>query len=194
MIASLRGRIAAFDSVSVIIDVNGVGYRVMLSTMNLASIGTVGSELSVLTSMIVREDNISLYGFFSEQEQRVFEKLLTVSGVGPRVALSALSAFDADDLHRLILAEDVSRLATIPGIGKKTAQRIILELRGVLDVTGQGELSPSAVLGATTQASEALLGMGFSAKEVSLALKGYEGDANDVAGLIRFGLRKLGAS
>jgi len=194
MIASLKGRVAGFDASSVIIEVNGVGYRVMLSTQNLAAIGEKGSEILVLTLMIVREDSLSLYGFFSEQEKQVFEKLITVSGVGPKVALSALSSFSADELQKLILSEDVTRIATIPGIGKKTAQRIILELRGVLDTRDQGGAAAPSVSPAGTRASEALLGMGFTAREVMLALKGFEGDANDVEGLIRFGLKRLGAS
>ena len=194
MIASLKGRVMGLDSTGVVIEVNGVGYRVMLSTLNLASINGQGSDISVLTSMIVREDSISLYGFFNEREQQLFEKLITVSGVGPKVALSALSAFSADALHQIILDEDVSRIATIPGIGKKTAQRIILELRGVLEVREQRESSSSTASVASTQAYDALLTMGFTAAEVTLALKGYEGNIDDVASLIRFGLRRLGAS
>jgi len=194
MIASLRGRVVSLDSSSVIIEVNGVGFRVMLSTQNLASLGELKSEISLLTTLIVRDDSFSLYGFASEQEQRVFEKLLTVSGVGPKVAMSALSAFSAEDLHRLIMSEDVTRIATIPGIGKKTAQRIILELRGVLDLREAGEPGVPSHTAAGNQATDALLSMGFTAREVSLALQGYEGDANNVEALIRFGLKRLGAS
>ena len=191
MIASLRGRVISVDASAVIIEVNGVGYRVMLSTLNLASISGQSGEISLLTSMMVRDDSVSLYGFLTIQEQRLFERLITVSGVGPKVALSALSVFNAESLHQIILDEDVSRIATVPGIGKKTAQRIILELRGVLDTHVPGE-SGSVTASAGAQASEALLGMGFTASEISLALKGYEGDSKDVAGLIRFGLKRLG--
>jgi len=194
MIASLRGKVVGLDSNYVIIEVGGVGFRVMLSTQNLALLGDTKSEVSILTTLIVRDDNLSLYGFKSEQEQRLFEKLMTVSSVGPKVAMSALSSFSAEDLHRLILSEDVTRIATIPGIGKKTAQRIILELRGVLDMREQEKTSTPIHVAASKQASEALLNMGFSAKEVNLALQGYEGDANSVEALIRFGLKRLGAS
>ncbi len=194
MIASLRGRVVGLDSNSVIIEVNGVGFRVVLSTQNLATMGETKAEVSLLTTMIVRDDSLSLYGFKSEQEQRIFEKLMTVSGIGPKVAMSALSSFSADDLHRLILSEDVTRIATIPGIGKKTAQRIILELRGVLDTRELEKTGTTTHTAASIQASEALLNMGFTAKEVSLALQGYEGDATNVEALIRFGLRRLGAS
>ena len=194
MIASLRGRVMGLGSNSAIIEVNGVGFRVMLSTQSIASMGETKSEVTVLTTLIVRDDSLSLYGFKSEQEQRIFEKLMTVSGIGPKVAMSALSAFGAGDLHKLILSEDVARIATIPGIGKKTAQRIILELRGVLDTRELEKTGASTHTAASIQASEALLNMGFTSKEVSLSLQGYEGDTNNVEALIRFGLRRLGAS
>ncbi|MDR0346835.1 MAG: Holliday junction branch migration protein RuvA [Coriobacteriales bacterium] len=194
MIAFLRGRIAGWDAASAVIDVGGVGYRVMLSTQSLAAITGKDGDITLLTSMITREDSMTLYGFLSAQEQQLFERLITVTGVGPKVALSALSAFNAQTLQQIIVDEDVARVSTIPGIGKKTAQRIILELRGVLDVREPAEADAAVRPPATTQATEALLGMGFTATEVSLALKGYEGDAGDVGALVRFGLKRLGAS
>jgi Holliday junction DNA helicase RuvA len=193
MIAFLRGRIFGLDPHGAVLDVGGIGYRVLLSTQSLAALGERGGEVTVLTTMTVREDSVTLYGFMTEREQQLFERLVTVSGVGPKVALSALSTFSADELQQTIVAEDVARISSIPGIGKKTAQRIILELRGALDVHGPAAaVAPAAA--AQVQATEALLGMGFSAAEASLALKGYEGDEKDVAALVRFGLRKLGAS
>jgi Holliday junction DNA helicase RuvA len=194
MIASLRGRLAGWDANSVVIDVGGVGYRVTLSSSSIACLGDKGSEVSVLTTMIVREDSMSLYGFLQELEQRLFEKLITVSGIGPKVAMSALSAFDAGLLQQLIVAEDASRIATVPGIGKKTAQRIILELRGVLNDGSIGRPGQDKGMAFGAQATDALLGMGFSAEEADLALKGYQGSANDVAAMLRFALKRLGAS
>jgi Holliday junction DNA helicase RuvA len=182
------------DTSSVVIDVGGIGFKVTLSTQDLVSLNEKDGEVTVLTSMMVRDDGVALYGFTTEREQRLFERLITVSGIGPKVALSALSVFDADALQQLIASEDVARISTIPGIGKKTAQRIILELRGALDqlepVAAKGTASPAAA----TQATEALLGMGFTMAETSLAMKGYEGDANDVAAMVRYGLKRLGAS
>jgi Holliday junction DNA helicase RuvA len=193
VIAFLRGSVASWNATSAIIDVGGVGYRVMLSTQSLAAISERGNEVTVLTSHIVREDSVALYGFMTAQEQQLFERLITVSGVGPKVALSALSAFNAETLQQIIIAEDVARVSTISGIGKKTAQRIILELRGVLDAREPGTPETRAVPEATAQVTEALLGMGFTTAEVSLALKGYEGD-NDLGTLMRFALKRLGAS
>jgi Holliday junction DNA helicase RuvA len=194
MIAFLRGRLASRDPSGAVIDVDGVGYRVALSTQALASLTEKGSEITVLTTMIVREDALSLFGFMNEREQRLFEKLITVSGVGPKVALSALSAFNAETLRQIIGDEDVARISSIPGIGKKTAQRIILELRGSLDVRDGSEETTGKAPKAAAQATDALLGMGFSSTEADLALNGYEGDPDDVAALVRFGLRRLGAS
>jgi Holliday junction DNA helicase RuvA len=194
MIAFLRGRLASWDTSSAIIDVNGIGYKVALSTQSLAALTEKGNEITVLTSMIVRDDALSLFGFTTEREQRLFEKLITVSGVGPKVALSALSTFNADTLQLIIAEEDVARVSSIPGIGKKTAQRIILELRGTLDAYDVAGASANVTPKAATQATEALLGMGFSAAEAELALKNYEGDENDVAALVRFGLKRLGTS
>ncbi len=194
MIASLRGEILSMDNQSAIIEVNGVGYRVMLSTQSLAAINEKGSEVTVLTTMIVREDSVSLYGFLSSGEQQLFEKLITVSGIGPKVALSALSAFNADTLKRIIADEDVTRLATVSGIGKKTAQRIILELRGVLDVNDISENTSKIKPSGTVQATDALLNMGFTSPEITVALDGFEGDLNDAAAVIRHALKRLGAS
>jgi Holliday junction DNA helicase RuvA len=194
MIAFLRGRVASWDAGSAIIDVGGVGYRVLLSTQSLAAINEAVGEVMVLTSLIMREDSMALYGFMAEQEQRLFERLITVSGVGPKVALSALSVFNAGTLQQIIVDEDVARVSTVPGIGKKTAQRIILELRGVLDARESVGADVKATPAGTTQATEALLGMGFTTTEVSLALSGYEGDAGDISALVRYGLKRLGAS
>jgi Holliday junction DNA helicase RuvA len=177
-----------------VIDVGGIGFRVMLSTQGLALLNEKDGEVTVLTSMMVRDDGVALYGFITEQEQRLFERLITVSGIGPKVALSALSAFSAEVLQQIIVGEDVARISTIPGIGKKTAQRIILELRGALDLHEPAPTGKAASSATMTQATEALLGMGFTAAEASLALKGYEGEADDVAAMVRYGLRRLGAS
>ncbi|MDR2197164.1 MAG: Holliday junction branch migration protein RuvA [Coriobacteriales bacterium] len=196
MIASLRGRVIGQDEGGVVIDVGGVGFRVLLSTQSLSVLHGREGEVTVLTSLIVRDDSMTLYGFITTQEQQLFERLITVSGVGPKVALSALSAFDARTLQSIIVDEDVARIATISGIGKKTAQRIILELRGALDtpvLSGTGATT-AATHPALAQATEALLGMGLTAGEISLALKDYEGDSDDVSALVRHGLKRLGAS
>ncbi|MDR3053773.1 MAG: Holliday junction branch migration protein RuvA [Coriobacteriales bacterium] len=195
MIAFLRGILIARDAQAAVIDVNGVGYRVGMSTQSLGSLGAIGNEVSIQTFLQVKDDGIALFGFTTEDERFLFEKLITVSGVGPKVALSALSTFSPASLLEIITAEDVARVSSIAGIGKKTAQRIILELRGVLKSDGLASAATADGGGTgTAEAVEALLGMGFTSAEISLALKSYEGDKSDVSALVRFGLKRLGTA
>jgi Holliday junction DNA helicase RuvA len=195
MIAFLRGTIAFKEPTGLVIDVAGVGYRVGMSTQSLAGLGSVGSDATVLTYMQVKDDGIALFGFATEEERYLFEKLITVSGVGPKVALAALSTFSAAVLLDVIASEDVTRISSIPGVGKKTAQRIILELRGVLKSESKGaDTSDANTARGIAEATEALLGMGFTSAEINLALKGFEGDTGDTSALVRFGLKRLGTA
>lgn len=200
MIAYLRGRLASVGSASAVIEVAGVGYRLGMPTLDLAALGPVGSEITVYTSMIVRDDALLLYGFASEPELQMFERLLTVSGVGPKVALSALSSFAPEALEQLIVDEDVKRLSSVSGLGKKTAQRLILELAGVLSTRLADAAAEAAGASggnggpalARKQAIEALMGMGFTSAEADLALKSFDGAGDDVAGMLRHALKRLG--
>jgi holliday junction DNA helicase RuvA len=196
MIAFLTGRVADKTATACLLEVAGVGYRLAMSTTSLAALPAEGDEVTIWTYLYVREDELSLYGFESAAEKDAFEQLITVSGVGPKVALATLSALSPDDLAAAVAAEDVALLSGVPGIGKKTAQRICLELKdkmGVpeLVVAGSGRGSGAA---ASAQASEALRSMGFSSAEVSAALKGFDGDGSDPQALLRHALRRLGGS
>lgn len=128
MIARLTGVVAKTDANSVVLDVNGVGYRAYVPLGVLASLPSDGSRVTLHTCMVVRDDDISLFGFRSEEELRVFQALLGVAGVGPRVALSLLSVLEAPDLARAIAGGDAKALTRVPGVGPKLAQRILLEL------------------------------------------------------------------
>jgi len=197
MIAYLKGRLASIESSSAVIEVAGIGYRLGMPTLTLAALGPIGSELTVHTSLIVRDDSLALYGFAAESELRMFERLLTVSGIGPKVALSALSSFSAENLEQIIVDEDVKRLSSISGLGKKTAQRIILELAGALASAEAQEGAGSGAVGVASagkQVTQALLGMGFTAAEIDLALQGYEGQRDDVTALMRHALKRLGSA
>ena len=195
MFAQIRGRLVSIDAATAVIDVNGIGFELGMSTISLAALGPLGTELTVYTSLIVRDDSLDLYGFIDVDERGLFERLLTVSGVGPKVALSALSTFNASSLEHLIIEEDVKRLSTIPGMGKKTVQRLILELKGSLVAMEEasyataGGNGPVAVL---PQVTEALAGMGFTRSEIELALRGYDGPEDDVAERVRYALQRLG--
>jgi Holliday junction DNA helicase RuvA len=136
MIAQLKGTVARSTAAFVVLDVNGVGYRVNVPVTVLETLPEPGGELTLVTHMIVREDDISLYGFRDDIELRVFEMLLSVTGIGPKVALGLLSALPAGDLAQAIGSEDVRTLVKVPGVGAKTAQRMVLELRDKVAALG----------------------------------------------------------
>ena len=195
MIAFLTGRVAAKRSAHVLIEVGGVGYRMAMSTGSLAALPAEGDEVTVWTHLHVREDEISLFGFESEDEKTAFEHLITVSGVGPKVALSALSAMSADTLAQAIASGDHKLIATVPGIGMKTAQRIVLDLK---DRFGRQSLGSTArgsgASAAMAEASDALLAMGFTSAEIAVAMQGRGADELDTQGLVRHALQRLGAA
>ncbi len=129
MIAQLRGVVARSSGTFIVLDVNGVGYKVNVPLTVIENLPEASQPLTLVTHTQVREDDISLFGFMDEVELRVFELLLTVSGVGPKVALGLLSALNADDLAQAISSDDVRTLTKVPGVGAKTAQRMVLELK-----------------------------------------------------------------
>ena len=165
-----------------------------MSQASLSKLPEAGQRALVYTHLQVRDDGMSLFGFLSLEEKALFEKLITVSGVGPKVALAALSSYTPDQLADLIAAQDVAAVQRIPGVGKKTASRIILELKGSLDqgieslFAQDGQAANQALDGA----SEALLSMGFTSAEIELALKGAPDGASE-ASLLQYALKKLGS-
>lgn len=194
MIAFLTGRVASKTADHCLLDVGGVGFKLAMSTSALASLPAEGDTVTVHTLLYVREDELSLFGFESVEEKALFENLLTVSGVGPKVALAALSSFSPDAFTEAIAREDATLIASVPGIGKKTAQRIILDLKdklGLPDLTG-APAAGGASADVAAQATQALLGMGFSSAEAAGALKGYDGPAGDAQALLKYALRRLG--
>ena len=194
MIAFLKGIVAMKSSSKAYLDVNGVGFEVNMSLTSLSALPDVGMPATVLTYMQVRDDGMALFGFSTEGEKALFEKLIGVSGVGPKVALAALSYFSPDDLVAAIAAEDVARVSKIPGIGKKTASRIILDLKGSFEMNaaqlrlGQAEAAPAAP--ADNGVRDALLSMGFTTAEIDLALKGAPEGAGEST-LLQQALKRL---
>lgn len=193
MIAFLKGRLAAKTESSVIIDVGGVGYAVGMSAHSLSSMPAVGEAVQVYTYLLVREDALTLYGFANMAEKALFERLISVSGVGPKVALAALSSYTTEALSNAIIASDTTAVSRIPGIGKKTAQRIILELQGTLESASQQQdnLFAAGNAQAVKAATEDLLAMGFSSAEAEVALKGAAAGADEAA-LLQYALKRLG--
>ncbi|MDO8964882.1 MAG: Holliday junction branch migration protein RuvA [Coriobacteriia bacterium] len=192
MIAFLTGRVAGRSPSFALLDVGGVGYRLLMSTQSLAGLPADGDEVTVHTYLHVREDELTLYGFENEEERGLFELLITVSGVGPKVALAVLSSLRPDALRQAVASEDVALITSVPGIGKKTAQRLILELRDKLDVPdmpahGVGRAHAAAA----AEARDALVSMGFSPAEAAAALREAPAGAS-AEDLLRVALKMLG--
>ena len=160
MIAYLEGKLIEKNPTHLILEVNGVGYSVNIPVSSYASVGEVGQTVKVLTYQYVREDELKLYGFSSHQERDLFELLISVNGVGPRVALGILSSISVEDFQRSVLAEDLDVLTHISGVGKKTAQRLIVELKEKLGKVDLG----------IEKAVEVKEGIGIPAEEAVLAL------------------------
>lgn len=196
MIASLRGRLVEVLPDGAVIDVGGVGYRVFLTPKALAALPR-GGEVLVHTVTYVREDTLALYGFLSADERRVFEQLLSASGVGPKLALAMLSVHSPDALRRAVSAGDADALTLVPGVGRKGAARLVLELRGKLG-GGDGAFEPPAG-GETGRAAyaevrEALAALGCQPAEIKAALESLPADAGELSTeeLLRLALRNLG--
>ena len=204
MISILNGTLIEATAGSAVIDVNGIGFELGISATTASSLAQVGSPTRLYTRMVVREDSCTLFGFATKDERTMFDKLVSVSGVGAKLALAILSSFTVPELYTLVMMEDDKGMATVPGVGKKTAQRLILELKGVFekDRSLAGSAAPTAPLpfapaapaapSAIEDATAALLSMGFTAAEVTLALDGYDGKDMRVEELLALALRRLG--
>jgi Holliday junction DNA helicase RuvA len=199
VIASIEGGIEAKEGNRLIVRVGGVGLEVFVPTRCLAEIGGVGDRVHLMTYLNVREDALTIYGFIDEDEKRLFQALLGVSGVGPKVALAILSVVDAGELARLIFEEKPQALTAFPGIGKKTAERITLELRDRLDFDRY--LSRERVAAGVIErplAEEAIaalasLGLGRSSAEKALAkvTSADLGESYGVEDIVREALKKV---
>jgi Holliday junction DNA helicase RuvA len=195
VIAFLTGTVAGKGATWSLLDVHGVGFRLAMSTTSLAALSAEGDEVTVHTYLYVREDELSLYGFESLAERELFERLIGVSGVGPKVALAVLSALAPDMLKGAIAREDVTLLSSVPGVGKKTAQRMIIDLKDKLDLPdlGAGEVGGGAESGAAVEARDALLAMGFSSAEAALALRDMPAGTS-AEDAVKHALRRLGGA
>jgi holliday junction DNA helicase RuvA len=197
VIAQLRGTLADKRPNQVLVDVGGVGYLVFIPLSTFYGLGELHGEVTLLTYTHVREDALALYGFVTAHEKHVFELLISVSGVGPALALKILSGMTADDLAPAIRAGDLVRLTRIPGVGRKTAERIVVELRDKLAATGVPETAqPSAVLSSVaTDVVSALLNLGYDKRDAEQAVEtaGKDGTPDTFEGLLRASLQQLSA-
>jgi len=193
VIAHLDGMVCSIAPDGAVIDVGGVGLLVQCTPGTLAGLRT-GERARVATSLLVREDSLTLFGFAGEDERNTFELLQTASGVGPRLALAMLAVFSPDALRRAVLAEDLAALMTVPGIGRKGAQRIVLELAGRLGSPGQGQAGQFGGGGGAArlaapwrdQVRAGLVNLGWQPRDADLAIAAVEpellADAASAAG------------
>lgn len=187
MIAFLEGRVADKLGPTLVLDVNGVGYDVLIPTSTLAKLPAVGKVARVHTRMVVRDDSMTLYGFATGDERELFDLLVTVTGVGPKVALSFLSVMSPEVLRRAIASGDVAALTVVPGVGKKVAQRVALDLKDKLgaDVV--------VIDGPLVDVREALLALGLSPQEASEAMVALPAEPDrPVEELLREALQHVG--
>ncbi|MBK9943012.1 MAG: Holliday junction branch migration protein RuvA [Kouleothrix sp.] len=197
MIASIRGTLLFTGVDHAVVETGGVGFQIFAPRNVLGSLGEIGSEVRLYTHLHIREDLLALYGFASTDQRHLFETLLSVSGIGPKVALSLLSSAPSDELRMIIASGDVSRLARTPGIGKKTAERLVLELRGKLDIKGglPAAGATPAMLAANAELAEMLVGLGFSAAEANAAIAALPADAPPaIEERLRLALRYFGGA
>lgn len=196
MIGFLRGRIAAKHPPLLVMDVSGVGYEVEAPMSTFYGLPSVGAEATLHTHLVVREDAHILFGFGTERERSLFRELIKVSNVGPRIALAILSGVSVEDFHRCVEAEDITSLVRIPGIGRKTAERLVIEMRdklkampGPTPATGAGSGAPAAVPSAHSEAFSALIALGYKPPEVLRLLKGVDPSVKSTEEMIRHALR-----
>jgi holliday junction DNA helicase RuvA len=201
MIASVRGTVAALGPDGAVVEVGGVGLAVSCSPGTLARL-RVGESARLATSLIVREDSLTLYGFADDDERALFELLQTANGVGPKLAQTMLAVHPPRELRRAIATSDLTTLIAVPGIGRKGAERIVVELRdriGAIDGSDSGGYSSgvAAVAPWRDQLAHALAGLGFSGKEAGDAIEVVagdvpEGESPDVPALLRRSIQLLG--
>jgi Holliday junction DNA helicase RuvA len=198
MIGSLRGRLLHRGAGEVVLEVGGIGYVIVVSPTTVVALGEVGDEAFVWVHHHVREDTETLYGFSTRDEKVTFEALLGAHGVGPSMALAILSVHAPAALVRILADDDVAALCLVPGVGKKTAARLLVELKSRLDVPETGVVpavargGPASVGPATpvTDVRDALAGLGYSADEIRVATADLADDG-DTAALLRQALRQL---
>ena len=180
MFAYVRGTLSDIDENIVIIENNGVGYAISSSMSTIRQLPNIGSEIKLNTKLIPKEDSLTLYGFYDKEELKMFELLLSVSGIGPKGALAILSNMTVSDIQFAVAGADAKAFAACPGIGKKTAERAIIDLKDKVDIIGafeakitsdlSGKKSSSPVISVKEEVLEALVSLGYSASNAARAL------------------------
>ncbi len=209
MISQLTGSLLEVLPTRAVLDVGGVGYELGISATTAASLPAVGEAgVTLLTRLLVKESSIELYGFATREERAVFDRLVAVSGVGPKLALAVLSTYSAASLATIVATQDATRMAQVPGVGKKKAQRLLMELQDVFAkdaelrvLAGMSDASSAVAPPSQTgepvgdEATSALLAMGFTPQEAELALQGLdEAGVTTVEKAVAYALKRLGGA
>lgn len=194
MIGFLKGRLAVKQPPMLLVDVNGVGYEMEAPMSTFYGLPAAGEAVALFTHLVVREDAHILYAFGTDGERRLFRGLLKVSGVGPKIALGILSGASVEDFLRTVEAEDVAMLTRIPGIGRKTAERVIIEMRDSvkklsMPAPGAGPAGPEAAVSAQSEAFSALIALGYKPPEVVRLLKAVDAEGLATTEIIRRALK-----
>ncbi|NLM12997.1 MAG: Holliday junction branch migration protein RuvA [Epulopiscium sp.] len=196
MIAFVKGILEFMTEEWLIVDVNGVGYKISIPSSTMSKLPSIGKEVKVFTHLHVKEDEMALYGFMSQDELNMFERLISVSGIGPKGALGILSTLSPADLCMAVITEDIKTLSSAPGIGKKTAQRIILELKDKMNTLEAIGIGGEPVLefqqnGIVEEAIVALGALGYSRVDAAKAVQDVFEEDMTVEEIIKAALKKL---
>jgi Holliday junction DNA helicase RuvA len=196
MIGFLNGTLRAADAPIILIDVQGVGYEVEVASSTIFNLPQLGESLMLFTHLVVRDDAHLLFGFLSESERLLFRTLIKVNGVGAKLALTILSGMTADELHFSVQNDDTASLVRVPGIGKKTAERLIVELRDKLpkleSVAANGSKAKEGSVGEAQEAISALVSLGYKSQEAIKMVRAIETDGLDSGAIIRHALQQVG--
>jgi len=189
MIGRIEGRLLEKNPPGILVDANGVGYEIDVPMSTFYQLPAISERVTLLTHLTVREDAHQLYGFGTSSERAAFRELIKISGVGARTALAVLSGLSVDELAQTITLQESARLTRVPGIGKKTAERLLLELKGKLGAD-LGTAKTSAASDAATDVIRALLALGYNEREANAAVRGMAADVG-VSDGIRYALKSL---
>ena len=196
MISFIRGELVSNHIDRIVVDVNGVGYGIFMSEYSISQLPRLGSEVKIHTYLNVREDAMLLFGFLKEEDLEIFKLLILVNGIWPKAGLNILSTLTPDELRFAVISGDVKAISKAPGIGKKTAEKLIIELKDKLDINDilpTGESSPSPVLeeGNHNEAILALVSLGYGQSESLRAIKGIDAANKSTEEILKEALRKM---
>ena len=194
MIVKLAGKLLDKQAPCALIDVNGVGYEINVSLMTFVDLPSLGSDVEMHTHLVVREDSHTLYGFLTVHERSLFKDLIKVNGVGPKMALGMLSGMTVDEFARAILNRDVSSLVKLPGVGKKTAERLVIEMKDAIDGVGLSGASENTITKSDIrlEAESGLLSLGYKAQDITKILNNLDyRNASSSEDIIKMALQSI---